>query len=119
MNTAANRPDHLRGSANRRLGIIRGVWLDEPLPGVNPFKALFRSLVDRAGRSYITGPHLADAIDRATALSHDGLGVTLAYWNDVGEDARKVGAAYVEAAEALAAAGISGSVAVKTPALAS
>jgi proline dehydrogenase len=102
--------------APARLGIIRAYHVTGRAH-VNPFKASLRALVERAARSYVVGPGLADAVACATALARDGVGATLAYWNDVGEDPRAVCSAYVDAADGLAAAGLSGYVSIKLPAL--
>jgi proline dehydrogenase len=84
---------------------------------VNPLKALLRAIVGRAARPYITGPRVTDAIACAAALQRGGSGSTLAYWNDTGEDPRQVCAAYLEAVDSLAAAGLPGYVSIKAPAL--
>jgi len=84
---------------------------------VNPLKTLLRDIVGRAARPYITGPRVTDAIACAAALQRSGLTSALAYWNDSGEDPRLVCAAYLEAVEALAAAGLPGYVSIKAPAL--
>jgi proline dehydrogenase len=87
-----------------------------------------RALLERAARSYLAGPGLADAVAAAEALVERGFGVTLAYWNPIGEPAGQVAQTYLAAVHAAGrlsareSAGVgtgvgSVDVAVKVPAL--
>lgn len=78
---------------------------------------MFRKLIERAARSYVAGADLADALGHARAIASQGLGSTLAYWNDVGEDPSAVCAHYLAAIDGAAALQARTFVSIKAPAL--
>ena len=60
-------------------------------------------VIARASRGYVAGADLADARRVADALSTRGYGITLAYWDGVGEDATTVVAHHLAGIHDLAA----------------
>lgn len=50
-----------------------------------------------AGRGYVAGPHLADALRVSDRMAQRGLRSTLCYWSPQGSNPEKVAAGYVEA----------------------
>jgi len=53
-------------------------------------RSRIRRLIARAARGYVAGPRLLDARRTADELISRGYGITLAYWDGVGEDAAAV-----------------------------
>lgn len=70
-----------------------------------------------ATRSYVAGESAADAGRLATEAKTKGFSCTLCYWNDGKEDPEVVASRYRDAVGTIAALGLDGSLAVKTPAL--
>lgn len=61
-----------------------------------------RRVTARAARGYVAGPELADARRIAAVLGGRGYRITLAYWDDVGEDALTVAAHHRDALAGIA-----------------
>ena len=70
-----------------------------------------------ATRSYITGPHLDDAVALANQAGQSGLGATICYWNDGTEQPRDVADKYVRILDRMHAERMDGYLALKVPAL--
>jgi len=77
----------------------------------------WRPIAARAGRAYIAGPALGDALERCRRLSPQGIGATIGYWDRGGEDPRAVADVYLAAIAAVARARFDCYVSIKSPAL--
>jgi proline dehydrogenase len=74
-------------------------------------------LAQRAARSYIAGPELADAVRLARVLAERGCAATLGYWDADGDSPRATADHYLAALDALAGPTFSGYLSLKLPAL--
>lgn len=74
-------------------------------------------IIRHATRSYITGPHLDDAIALANSAGQSGYGATICYWNDGTEEPRKVADNYLRILDRMQAERLDGYLALKVPAL--
>ena len=70
-----------------------------------------------AGRSYIAGPELKDALASARAMAARGRGSTIGYWDDVGTPPADVLQAYLESAQALRTEALDSYISIKVPSL--
>jgi proline dehydrogenase len=82
-----------------------------------PLRKIAHTLIDRAARSYVAGPHLSDAIDFAWQLEQQGMSSTIAYWNNIGDDPADVYGEYLSAIDGAADAGLHTYISIKAPAL--
>lgn len=73
-----------------------------------------RRVARRAGRGYIVGPRLEDALAVAAAIDRP---VTLGFWDAPGADPGDVAQAYIDTVEALATMPSDGYISVKLPSL--
>ncbi len=80
--------------------------------------APLRSLLQLAGRAYVPGSRMADALAIAERYATDGAGVTLGYFHSGHETPGAIAAINQDIATALATRPISGYVSIKPPALA-
>jgi proline dehydrogenase len=74
-------------------------------------------IIRHATRSYITGPHLDDAIALANSAGESGYGSTICYWNDGTEEPRMVADNYLRILDRMQTERLDGYLALKVPAL--
>ena len=79
--------------------------------------ACWGGVADRAGRSYITGPYLEDALRVCRQLAESSMTATICYWNTLEESSQQVTAAYLNALGALGRENLDCYLSIKGPAL--
>ena len=79
-------------------------------------RSCWRPLGRRAARAYVAGPRLTDAVGASVRAGGRGLACAIGFW-DGGEAPRAVADRYLDALDAIAAAGLDGYVSIKAPAL--
>ncbi len=79
--------------------------------------AVLMPAVRRAGRAYVGGDTVHDALTIARRLNEDALPNTLGFWDTVEYTAEQVAAIYVDALAALADSGLDTYLSIKPPAL--
>src|SRR5690348_15552233 len=76
-----------------------------------------RSLIARLARTYVTGPHLADAMQASYALHRQGFRSTVCFWSSHADGPRQVTEQYLAAIDAAADQQCGCVVSVKAPPL--
>lgn len=79
--------------------------------------SLWEGAAKFAGRSYIAGPELRDAMDTCRKLSSSGFGTSISFWNVEADSPERIAQAYISALAALADAKLNCYLSIKLPPL--
>jgi proline dehydrogenase len=77
----------------------------------------WRPIAERAARTYVAGPELADALRVCGALAEQEIGTTICRWDGDGESARFVADSYLAALEGLRGTALDCYLSIKAPSL--